>query len=245
MQVMDEKARLFGKINIIDLAVIVIGIFFIIFLIIFLQLYKYPKPVIHNIGPTNVTAGSKTKVQITGYNFGRASIVYFGDIKISDINVLNDRTIEIVIPDGLPTGKYDVKVANSRRITILPKGITINPPPLTVEKWLKVKVKFPGLPPELDIHIKEGSLAKDASEKTVGKILKIISREPSKIMTFVGSYKLFNDPVKKDIIALYEILTVNKDSNYYYQNQIVKINSRIKFAMELLDIEGLIIDIEN
>lgn len=242
MQFLDEKARLFGKINIIDLALIILSAFFILFIIIFMQFYKYPKPIINSINPSSAYFEEQAKIQITGKNFSKNSIVYLGDNKVSSINFINDGILEITIPPGLSPAKYEVKVANRNKVGILADGLTIKP--FVVAKLLKVKVKFSNLPFELSENLKEGTIIKDKSDKMIVKITKIISKTTSKIMVFVGSYKLFDDPVRKDVVALTEILAEEKDSAYYYQNQIVKINNPIKFSTQLFEIKGLIVDIE-
>lgn len=239
MRLFDDKLRLFGKVNVIDLALVILGLFSIGFVIIFSQFYKYPKPVVSYIE----VYGESKKVGIKGRNFSRTSKVYFGDKMSPEINFLNDQHIEVLVPKGLPIGKYDVKVANKKRAGLLANGLTIKTPESN-EKWLKVKIKFSGLPVELADYVKEEAVAINASGKIVGKITKIINRSPSKIMAFVGSYNLFDDPIKKDIVALWEILTVNKDSNYYYQDKIVEIKSTLKFEMGLFNVEGLVTDFE-
>lgn len=250
MQILDEKARLFGKINIIDLALIIIGVLLIIFVLVFSQFYIYPKPIIYYIAPPSAATDSQTKLQIVGNNFTKSSFVYIGDRNLSGINFINDRVIELNIPKDMQPGKYDIKVANRKRFGVLSNALTLNPPspppaqPAILEKQLKIKVKLSNLLPEVVERIKEGSSAKDTSSRVIAKITKIVSKEPTKLIHFIDGFKSFDHPTNIDIVAMFEILARIENFDYLYQKQIVRINKYLKFAMDLFEVEAKIISIE-
>jgi hypothetical protein len=111
----DRRGRLFGKINIIDL-----GVLLIIFLLGYFawQIYyiaNYPAPVVKEISPRIIARNAKTIVRIYGENFDKDTVVSLsrGDLgKYEPTTYVSPNELEIEIRDSKPEGIYTLVVVN-------------------------------------------------------------------------------------------------------------------------------------
>ena len=116
--------------------------------------------------------------------------------------------------------------------------------PLT-EKWLKVKIRFSDLMPELIRVIREGDVEKNASGKIVGKLGPVLANKPSDVL-IVQDNKMVNiaNPFTKDIEVFFSLLCVEKEGVLCYRNYPVKMGNPIIFSTDIYSISGVVIGIE-
>lgn len=123
--IIDEKGKLFGKINVIDLLVI---LFFVALIPMFYYGYKIfnrPMPVITSIEPDEGLNSSNIRVLIKGDNFNDKTQVKVGSVLL-EINNIQKNEITAFVPKGFQKGAYDVVVTNpGNLLTILSKGFTV------------------------------------------------------------------------------------------------------------------------
>ena len=113
------------------------------------------------------------------------------------------------------------------------------------EKWLKVKIRFSDLMPELIRVIKEGDMEKNSSGKIVGKLGPVLGTKASDVL-IVQDNKMVNiaNPFTKDVEVFFSLLCVEKDGTLCYKNYPVKMGNPIIFSTDLYSISGVIIGIE-
>lgn len=113
------------------------------------------------------------------------------------------------------------------------------------EKWLKVKVRFTDLMPELIRAIREGDEEKNASGKTVGRLGPVLEIKSSNVL-IVQDNKMINiaNPFAKDVEVFFSLLCVEKEGVLCYRNYPVKMGNPIIFSTDMYSISGVIIGIE-
>jgi hypothetical protein len=136
LALVDERGRVFGRVNLIDLLV---GAFCLLLLPLAygaFVLFRTPPPVITSVTPAVVEVGSKVRVAVTGSGLRPFLAASVGPTR-ADFYVASLTKAEIEVPD-LPVGTYDLflsddsltvaKVAGA--ITIVPRP---PPPGITVQ----------------------------------------------------------------------------------------------------------------
>jgi len=283
--IIDEKGKLFGKVNIIDFLVIMI-LFFLIPMFYFVYKIKNikveePKKEIIEIElPCSliklppetlklIALGDK-EVDIRGNQIAEISSI--GESKVYQYKFYlypnNPRDFIMKETEGL----YEIPVKLKLNVEVKDnnlyykdKRIMFDTPfnfqtdkykviaePLMPgyprkEQWLKVKVKFSSLSPELSGIINQGHTEKDDYGRIVGKLEEILTRKPSEIQALkLEESKLIflNDPYRSDITALLNLLCTQINEEFYFKNYPIKIGSQINFTSAYYIVSGTIIDIK-
>jgi len=278
MKIIDENGRLFGRINIIDL-------FVVIFLIGLIPLFFYSKrlavkkPVmIEEEIETEVTCRAiKIKPdiaglisvgdqeadkdgKITGEVIAMGSVeAYFRrfDFGSGQFRILPHLSFkEVPLKLRLRAGVVDNKVcykgkpvaAGSSFVFKTAKySLVCMPAENIFGKWVEVKVRFPGVSPELSAMINGGHAEKNKDGKIIGKLNEVINMSPSQLSTLKaeeGRVVFINDPTHNDIIAGMELYCNEEDGTLYFKNFPVKVGGQITFSADLYIISGMIIDIK-
>lgn len=116
--------------------------------------------------------------------------------------------------------------------------------PLT-ERWIKAKVKFHELMPELVKVINQQDEEKDRDGKIWGRLAAILSTKPSDVLVIQSNKMLpAAHPFSKDIEAVFELLCIEKEGELYYNGQEIKIGNRLIFCTSIYNISGMIIEVE-
>lgn len=277
MKFIDEKGRLFEKINVIDLLIIALLLCFIP-LILFshklllskrldgknlrevieiplkFNLLKIRPEVLRLIALGDKELDKKDnpigeviwigepQIFQHEFNVGANEIIVEDDPLLKKLPVIlrlkvevrensiyyNDRPITFNYPIIFQTKKYTLQA-------FLSKGGGANT--VFKERWLRVQVNFSNIPFGLAARIKNGDVQLDLKNRVVGRMQKIISNKyirPQK--------RKIND--KHDIAALLDILCINKDGIYYFNNYPVRIDDTLTFYTDLYSISGTIVSLE-
>jgi hypothetical protein len=139
-------------------------------------------------------------------------------------------------PVEFDLGKYKVKGVITQAFTrvAVPK-----------EKWLTLQARFEGVIPEIAKIIQAGDAERDASGRVVGRVASIITNELSRVLALKeDKFVTFQHPYLRDIVAILEILCVEKDGVYYFKNYPVKIGNNLVFSTELYSLSGVITGLE-
>lgn len=283
--IIDDKGRLFGKINIIDFSVILV-----LFLLIpaFYFVYKIKNIKIHGperdmveielpcnlikLPPENlklIAVGDK-EFDISGNKI--AEISWIGESKVyqykfylypnnqrdfimKDAKGLNEISVKLRIKaEAKDNGLYykDKRIVYDSPFEFKTDKYKVIAVPLMPgyprkEQWLKVKVKFSALSPELSGIMNQGHTEKDDYGRIVGKLEEILNRKSSEIQALkVEENKVIfiNDPYRSDVTALLNLLCTQINEEYYFKNYPVKIGSQINFSSDYYIISGVIVDIK-
>ena len=113
------------------------------------------------------------------------------------------------------------------------------------EKWLKFRVKFTGVGPEVARSLLKGDVEKDVFERTIGRIDSILSNEPAMLETITveGKFVTLNHPFNRDIVVFLDAQCMEKDGAYYYKNSLAKMGNEIVFNTTSYSISGMIVGI--
>ena len=118
---------------------------------------------------------------------------------------------------------------------------------LTDEEWVSLRVKFSGVIPEIAFIVHEGDIETDGNGNTIAKITSIISNNPSEVLVVSANDTKFvklKHPFNKEIICLINVLCIEKEGEFYFKNQSLKIGKEISFSTGAYSITGLIVGIE-
>lgn len=137
MQIVDTRGRLFGRINLIDL-----GVLLFIALLIPLGygayvLFRTPPARLTAVAPASLafTKGVEQRVQVTGQHLRPFLRAKLGTATASNYALLTPDSAEIRFADLAP-GTYDVVLFDeSQEVTRLPAALTILPPPIQIVGW--------------------------------------------------------------------------------------------------------------
>lgn len=285
MRIIDEKGRLFGRINIIDFIVLLF-----LFSLLPLGYYGYK---LYNERKTPSADPSRQSVEIeipcklvkvypdmlklisVGDKLldykgeGVGSITWIGEpepykhkinmekentILLEDFNLkelpakikllcgikndgayYQDHQVYVDFPLEVKTEKYTVEIVPLPRKELFQK------------QWVKLKVKFSALPPEMNNTIKEGDIETNEKGETVARLVSIINNTPSQIpVVSIEEKKLviINDISRNDLMVLLDVLCYKKDGKLFFKNYDVKVGSQINFSPSLYIIYGMIVAIE-
>ncbi len=279
MRIIDEKGRLFGKINIIDFLII----FFLIFMtptlyfgyklfhrrlvrveanlkeiemdFKFIELRPEIAKVVavgdKELDENGVVIGEVTWVGQGRFNQYRIDLG--GDVhKIIEDQELQELPVKMKLKVKIKedTMYYKERPINLRsRIYFKTNKYAVTTIPVTArdEKWIQVKVKFPGTSPELSNLIDKGHIEKDQDGRIIGELKEIVSKEPAALSVVKleeDKTIAVGDPYHNDIVALLNILCENKDGALYFKNYSVKIGNQISFSSNMYSVQGVIIGME-
>jgi hypothetical protein len=113
---------------------------------------------------------------------------------------------------------------------------------------LTVAVKFTKIIPELAGVMKEGDIEKGENNKPIGKLIKIISNEPQKLLAIDVNMSgdklgLATDMSYREIKALFELDCVIEKRAPVYHGYVVKIGNSLIFSTDLYSLQGTITEI--
>ena len=146
MALIDDRGRLFGRLNIIDAAAALLLLGIIPLTIAAYLLFRQPEPSIESIEPTKITP-SVTRVQIKGRNLRPFLRISFNQEQGRTFALIDAETVEVQIP-SLPPGTYDVILYDvAREISRLPAAVVVEGPAvvLSTEARMIVAGRFVGL----------------------------------------------------------------------------------------------------
>lgn len=137
MAIVDERGRLFGKINLIDLGVLLFAAAVIPLGYAAYMFFRTPPPRLIAVVPNSVgfTKGLDQRVQVKGEHLRPFLRAKLGTIDARAFAVQTPQNGEISFADA-PPGTYDVVLFDeSQEVTRLSGALTISPPPVQLVGW--------------------------------------------------------------------------------------------------------------
>jgi hypothetical protein len=132
MPVIDTRGRLFGAINLIDLAALVCAVALLPLVYGAYMLFRTPPPRIVSASPSSLPYVKTTEqhIQISGRYLRPFLRARLGENQAKSFTLISPESAEIRFAD-IPPGLYDVVLLDeSQEVVRLPKALTIQPPPL-------------------------------------------------------------------------------------------------------------------
>jgi hypothetical protein len=158
MALIDERGRLFGRINIIDAAVLLLLVAMIPLAYGAVILFRQPEPVLRAVEPS-VLSPRVERIRITGENLRPFLRVSFNDHQGTTFALIDAQTAEVRVPE-LPAGSYDVILYDvAREVSRLRGAVTVEGPaaPLSSESQLLVAGRFVGLDEAVAAKLQQGA----------------------------------------------------------------------------------------
>jgi hypothetical protein len=127
MALIDDRGRLFGRVNIIDAAVGLLLVGLIPLAYAAFVLFRQPEPTLSSISPAKLPA-QPTRVQVRGEKLRPYLRVFFNDKQGTTFALIDEHTAEIEVPE-LPPGTYDVILYDvAREVSRLRGALTVEGP---------------------------------------------------------------------------------------------------------------------
>jgi hypothetical protein len=128
LALVDERGRVFGRVNLIDLLVGVFCLLLIPLAYGAFVLFRTAPPAITSVTPATVTAGSQARVVVTGRGLRPFLAANVGPRR-ADFYVASETLAELEVPD-LPVGTYELLLSDDQlTVARVPGAITIVAPP--------------------------------------------------------------------------------------------------------------------
>ena len=141
MPLIDDRGRLFGRVNLIDALVAVVALGLIPLSYGAYLMFRPPIPKIINVSPGEVPVSAaeddRPRLQITGENLREALLPVFGRnpvVSSPGFLVQNSQHAEVIVP-VLPAGTYDLSFQDGGRVLVTVPGalrVVAPPPPVKV-----------------------------------------------------------------------------------------------------------------
>lgn len=129
MALIDDRGRVFGRINLIDaiVAALVVGLVPVAFGAY--RLFRVPMPVVTSIQPTQILEKKPATIQLTGTDLRPYLRAWFGTNESSGFLVQSPTQAEIKVPATLPPGTYDLILFDEgQELTRVAGAVTVVPP---------------------------------------------------------------------------------------------------------------------
>ncbi len=271
MKIIDEKGRIFGKINVIDFLVI-------LFLLLLIPMFCFLKKLLIVRNPA-----SDKRVVMIQVKFSNVIPEIDRVLKVGDIDrgmgragklkaILNNRPADVNSSDRAIVALFDIPCEENQEM------LFYNDAPVKIgasfafttdfynmigviigmgtgeisrkrDKVVEVEVKFSNVAPELAAALKIG----DTSLKDIatGKLKAILSDKTTGVLALKSPSLIqnepiiFTDPSNRDITALFDITCEENHGTLFYNDVPVRIGSTFLFTTHLYNISGVVIGVKN
>ncbi len=248
MPIIDDRGRLFGKLNLIDAITVAVVLGLIPLAYGAYMLFREQPPIITSIQPTQVTQGEQTTLQVIGEGFRPFLVARLGDFESSGFLVQSPTIAEVKVPD-IPAGNYDfVLYDQARELVRMPGAITVVPPSAPITAIATVRVRFVAGQEVLDVmNIGDVDLSGlVAQEDTEGAVLMAIGQDRQRIDGLFSDGLLGrNFQVEGSTLSFtgrVRVPVVLGQSGWTYRNQAIKVGAGFTFESILGAMRGFILD---
>ena len=133
MTLLDERGRVAGRFNVVDVAAVIVFLLLIPFAAALFVLFRTPTPTLVTIVPKTLLAGPSQRLEIDGTNFRPFMRVSFNTIPANSFLLGSTKYAVVDVPELKP-GVYDVVLYDyMQEIARLPKALTVSPTSTDVE----------------------------------------------------------------------------------------------------------------
>jgi hypothetical protein len=193
MSLIDERGRLFGKVNLIDAIVGVVALGLIPLAYGAFLLFRVPAPTITTIAPAQVVAHQGGTVQITGTDLRPFLTARLGTFPVTGFLIQSPTLAEIKLPD-LPPGSYDLTLADQgQELAVKPGALTVVAPPSAPSSQIELQAvgAFTGLAEgeasTIVAGMKLGGPQTGAAQTPVAEVIAVRPPEPGRVRVKTGA----------------------------------------------------------
>src|SRR5262245_40271322 len=185
MAMIDERGRIAGRVNVIDLAAAVLIVVAIPIAYGAYLLFRSPEPTLISIEPKTVHKEPEQRVIINGQNLRPYLRVSFNTVQGKSFLIGNTKFAQVDLPD-LEPGTYDVVLFDfSHEVSRLKQAFTVLPLARIPLLEMIVTGSFKQVPEALAKDLKVGTRFPPTGD-AVGEILSVGARRPSSFRLRVG-----------------------------------------------------------
>jgi hypothetical protein len=185
MAIVDDRGRMFGRFNPVDVFVFALVAVMIPIAYAAYALFRTPPAKLRSVEPKQFTMGSNNRVRVNGTNLRPFMRVSFNTVQGRTFMIGSTETAEIDVPD-LEPGTYDVVLYDyAQEIDRLPKALTILPKAGAPSVTLSVDGAFVGLNQAQIDAIRPG-LKLTQGDRVVGTVLAVGAKRPGAMRMRTG-----------------------------------------------------------
>jgi hypothetical protein len=126
MPLLDDRGRLFGRVNLIDAAVAAFVLLLIPLAYVGFLLFRAPTPVIASVEPATISGAKDVTVEVKGEHLRPFFRAYFGTTPVEYLFATPDRAV-LKLPE-LPAGAYEVILYDEAQVVAKGPSVTVAPP---------------------------------------------------------------------------------------------------------------------
>ena len=153
MPVIDDRGRLFGKLNLIDVITVAVLLGLIPLGYVAFLLFRVPMPIITSIEPTQIRRGDSATLKLRGSGFRPFLVARLGDNESYGFLVQSPTAAEVKVPD-IPPGNYDLVLYDqARELVRIPGAVTViaTRVPSAPARWIRPAPPLP--PPVMQLRV--------------------------------------------------------------------------------------------
>ncbi len=205
MAVVDDRGRLFGRFNAVDVFVFVLVVIMIPVAYGAYALFRTPPATLASVEPKQATVGPNLRVRINGKNLRPFMRVSFNTFQGRTFMIGSTETAEVDLPD-LEAGTYDVVLYDyAQEVDRLPKALTILPRVAAPTVTLAVHGVFVGVTEAQAAALITGARF-GQSTPVNGTVLAVGARDPGAIQMRTGDTSIgVTLPGRYDVPAAVEL----------------------------------------
>lgn len=197
MTVLDDRGRIAGRFNIVDVSASIVILLLIPLAIAAFLLFRTPAPTLVAITPKTLFEGPNQRIEIDGTNLRPFMKVSFDTVP-GNTFLLGSTKYALVDLPALRPGTYDVVLFDyAREVARLPRALTIAAPPTDVE--LEVTGRFQGISDAAAAALQPG--AHWPADQPVATIVSIGARGPGALRLRFGADTIAVSSNRQDIEA--------------------------------------------
>jgi Domain of unknown function (DUF4330)/IPT/TIG domain len=160
MTFIDDRGRLFGKVNLIDAGVVLVISVICAFGVQLRRIANYPTPIIERVEPAKIPIGKATMITVYGKNFDPQTVVKAGASPTTGVfqtaRFISPTQLEFMVSEGLAEGYYFVLVANrANKMATLTNAFVVEvPPPALPSPVIAPPPQVPAGPPPVFLRLR-------------------------------------------------------------------------------------------
>jgi hypothetical protein len=190
MAMIDDRGRVAGRINLVDMAAAITVLLVLPAAFGAFMLFRSPPPKLAAITPNRLYEGNQVKVEITGRDLRPFMRVSFNDVQGKSFLINTPKSVLVDLPE-LASGVYDVVLYDYRQeVDRLPKAFTIMPRPFQPTIALELEGAFVGLNDALAAEMVPGAKFPPSAAEPAAEILSIAPAGPGRMQLRIGTATL-------------------------------------------------------
>lgn len=256
MRLIDERGRLFGKANLIDVAVAVFVVLLVPLGYSAYLLFRVLPPRIDAIEPNEVVQGQTLRVRIRGANL-RFLRIHLNDIEAPAFLLESPTSGEVRLPVDLKPGTYDLTMRDAGQIVArVPGALTVVSPRAIVAgdgKFAELSVRFlvyPDVMPLLHEGLEDQPAAQPAVKQPVARLLSFrkLGQVSGPVSINVGpdtAAEWFQVPQTVAMVDARVWVPINRGPDgWRYNAQMLKMGAPFTIETSLFFLRGWIVSID-